>query len=123
MVYNVTILNLLFVFQANGLDERFNQTIQSMLVKFCQDSRDNWDQHLDTCTFGYNTSRHESTKFSPFELMFGRKAVLPVELQTTTLSPEAALDEFSSNPSIESNATLLAKLIDSRSKFTMYYFI
>ena len=86
-----------------------------MLVKFCQDSKSSWDEHLDTCTFGYNTSRHESTKFPPFELMFGRKAVLPVELETSTSLPEAVLEEFSSAPSIESNATFLTKLIDSRS--------
>ena len=36
--------------------------------------------YLDTCVYAYNTSRHESTKFTPFELMFGRKAVLPVEI-------------------------------------------
>lgn len=34
--------------QANGLDERFNQTIQSMLVKFCDTRKDVWDEHLDT---------------------------------------------------------------------------
>ena len=47
--------------------------------------------------------------------MFGRKAVLPVELETSTSSPEAVLEEFSSAPSIEINATCLTKLIDSRS--------
>ena len=35
---------------------------------------------MDTCTFAYNTSRHESTKFTSFEIMFGRKAILPLDL-------------------------------------------
>ena len=52
-----------------------------MLVKFCEGRKNSWDAHLDTCTYGYNTSRHDSTKFTPFQLMFGRKAVLPVELE------------------------------------------
>ena len=74
--------------QANGLDERFNQTIQSMLVKFCQERKDMWDEHLDTCTFGYNTSRHDSTKFTPFELMFGRKERITKEQIATLLQTE-----------------------------------
>ena len=30
--------------------------------------------------FAYNTSRHESTKHTPFELMFGRTATLPIDI-------------------------------------------
>lgn len=29
----------------------------------------------------YNTARHESSKFTPFELMFSRKAILPIDIQ------------------------------------------
>lgn len=77
-----------FLLQANGLDERFNQTLQNMLRKYVTDRKDDWDSFLDTCTFAYNTSRHESTLFSPFEVMFGRKPVLPVDLDVS--SPNAA---------------------------------
>ena len=101
--------------QANGLDERFNQTIQSMLVKFSDTRKDVWDEHLDACTFGYNTSRHDSTKFTPFELMFGRKAVLPIEFATQSESPEEILKEFRSAPSMESKEAFLSKLMETRS--------
>ena len=85
-----------------------------MLVKFCQKQKDVWDQHLDTCTFGYNTSRHDSTKFTPFELMFGRKAFLPIEATMQNESPEEILEEFQIAPSLESKEGFLAKLIESR---------
>ena len=46
-------------------------------MKFVQDKKNTWESYLDTCIYAFNTSRHES---SSFELMFGRKAVIPVDL-------------------------------------------
>ena len=46
-----------FQIQANGLDERFNQTLQNMLCKLVQENKESWDSFLDTCTFAYNTVR------------------------------------------------------------------
>ena len=51
-----------------------------MLRKYIQEKKEKWDDYLDTCSFAYNTSKHESTKFTPFEIMFGRKAILPLDL-------------------------------------------
>eukprot|EP00731_Ephydatia_muelleri_P002828 Em0001g2828a len=65
--------------QSNGLDERYNQTLQSMLSKAVMGHKEMWDEFIDSAVFAYNTSTHESTTYSPFEVMFGRKARLPVE--------------------------------------------
>ena len=106
---------IIYIFiQSNSLDVRFNQTIQLMLLKFCHKSKTNLDDHLDTCTFAYNTSKHDSAKYCPFELMFGRKPVLPVELDTCTDSPEATLSKFQSAPLMESNSVFVEKQIDAR---------
>ena len=59
--------------QANGLDERFNQMLIGMLVKFTNEKEENLDEFLDTCVHVYNTSQHESMHFTPFEVMFGQK--------------------------------------------------
>ncbi len=68
--------------QANGLDERFNQTLlQAMLVKCVNTKQTDWDEAVDSCVFAYNTSRHETTTFTPYELMLGRKAYLPVDVK------------------------------------------
>jgi len=32
-----------------------------------------WDELLEYATFSYNTSIHESTGYTPYELMFGGK--------------------------------------------------
>lgn len=47
-----------------SLDERFNQTLQNMLVKYISDKKEQWDQFLDMCMYAYNTSQHDSTHFS-----------------------------------------------------------
>ena len=52
-----------------------------MLVKFISEKRNMWDDLLDTCIYAYNASVHESTPFTPFEVMFGRKAVLPIDVE------------------------------------------
>lgn len=94
-----TTIICLFI-QANGLDERWNQTLQQMLVKFVAERKDTWEEFLDTCVFAYNTSRHDSSKywpilmiviyywhnitsyrFTPFEIMFGRRAIHPVDVE------------------------------------------
>ena len=51
-----------------------------MLCKYIQEKKEKWDDYLDTCSFAYNTSKHESTKFTPFKIMFGRKTILPLDL-------------------------------------------
>ena len=75
------------------MDERFNQTIQNMLVKFVGSHKGTWSSYLDTCAFAYNTSRHDSTKMTPFEVMFGRTATLPIDVKLRKSTPEEVLDD------------------------------
>ena len=75
--------------QANELDERWNQTLKNMIVNYVSSRKELWDEYLDACVFAYNTSRHESSLHTPFEVMFGRKAFIPIEL--TYLDPGSQL--------------------------------
>ena len=88
---------MFLLLKANGLDERFNQTIQTMLVKFVSSEKNEWSRFIDTCVFAYNTSRHESTKFTPFEVMFNRTATLPINIAMRNRSPEDVL-RLAQNP-------------------------
>ena len=66
--------------QTNGLNERFNQTLQRALLKMVEENQNEWDKFLDSVLFAYRTSKQSSTKFSPFFFMYGRESRLPVYL-------------------------------------------
>ena len=65
-----------------------NQTVTKAIVKYLNPEQDDWDEHIDAILFSYRTSIHALTKFTPFYLMYGREAVLPVELQMTDQTVE-----------------------------------
>ncbi|KAK8384218.1 hypothetical protein O3P69_009156 [Scylla paramamosain] len=60
--------------------ERFNQTLERAIAKFVNENHDDWDQHLDGILFSYRTEQHDSTKLTPFYVMFGCHAILPVDM-------------------------------------------
>ena len=74
--------------------ERFNQTLQNMLVKYIDQRKEQWEQLLDTCVFSFNTSKQELSQYSPFDLMFARKPVLPMDINTQQKDPETMLKQF-----------------------------
>ena len=78
--------------QCDGITERFNRTIQSMLTSFVNDNQKNWCTLLPSLAFAYNTAVHSSTKATPFELMYGRKPKVPVDLIFSHLKLELHLD-------------------------------
>ena len=65
---------------ANGLVERFNGTLKQMLKKMCMDAPLEWDRYLPAVLFAYREVPQDSTKFSPFEMLYGRSVRGPMEI-------------------------------------------
>ena len=63
---------------ANGLVERFNGTLKSMLEKLCHKEPRQWHRYINSALFAYREIPQESTGFSPFELLYGRTVQGPM---------------------------------------------
>ena len=65
---------------SNGLVERENATLKHMLQTLVQDHQKIWDKYLPYLMFACREAVHESTGFSPFELVFGRQVRGPLHI-------------------------------------------
>lgn len=81
--------------QANGLTERLNRTLANMLAMYVSSDHSNWDAALPFITFAYNSSRQDTTGFSPFFLLYGREPALLID-SLLPFPPDSTLTTFAS---------------------------
>ena len=65
--------------QTDGLMEKFNSTLISLISKSCEISDHDWDENLQMLLFAYRLSVQTSTQESPLFLLYGRDPRLPTE--------------------------------------------
>ncbi|KAL6481950.1 hypothetical protein MHYP_G00100300 [Metynnis hypsauchen] len=66
--------------QGDPQPERFNRTLLSMLGTLDPSQKPKWSQHIGLLVHAYNCTRNDATGWSPYFLMFGREARLPIDL-------------------------------------------
>jgi len=85
--------------EGNGAVERVNKTIQEVATAFCGGRQDVWAQHVREIEYALNTRVSSVTKFTPYELVYGRQPPGPRYAQVideegryvSTLSEQAAI--------------------------------
>lgn len=80
----------------NGHTERFNRTLGNMIRSLPPRSKQRWPQMLQTLTFAYNCTVHESTGYAPFYLMFGRIPRLPVDIMFHNVERDNDITDYDS---------------------------
>ncbi|MCO5565066.1 hypothetical protein L7F22_018737 [Adiantum nelumboides] len=67
--------------QCNDLNERFNGELVQILSKVTEHQGKNWDLELPSALWAYRTLVKTGTGFTPFHLVYGKEALLPVEVE------------------------------------------
>ena len=67
--------------QSNAKAECFHRTLHDVLAKKVADNQETWDLHLNQAlaAIRFNVLLSESSKFSPFYLLYNRDVVLPID--------------------------------------------
>ena len=66
--------------QSDGMVERFNKTLVTMLSAYVNEHHSNWDSYLPYVMMAYRASVHETTGFTPNYMMLGREVSTPLDL-------------------------------------------
>lgn len=59
--------------------ERLNRTLTDMISMYVDAEHRTWDAILPYITFAYNTATQETTRLTPFQLVFGRQVSTPLD--------------------------------------------
>lgn len=65
--------------QTNGIDERVNGTVIKILRYYTKENQIDWDDHLKWTLYLYNNTVHNSTGYSPYQVLFSRDSRSPLK--------------------------------------------
>ena len=71
--------------QANGLAEAFNKTLCNLLKKVANRWKKDWHERMGDVLWAYRTTYRTPTQATPYSLVYGVEAVLPLERQIPSL--------------------------------------
>ena len=75
--------------QANGQTERVNAVVKRMLAAYIDEFHPNWNELSPLVTFAYNSAKLDTIEMSPYELLYGRKPLLPQDIMMASLEHTA----------------------------------
>lgn len=108
---------------SNGSLERTHITLVHYIRQFIEKDSE-WDNWIELAMFAYNTSVHESTQKTPYELVFGKMCILPSPENLPKYDELDTYDEYliglmARLDNIRSEAR--ENLINAKEKYKRYY--
>ncbi|XP_057734195.1 uncharacterized protein LOC130949519 [Arachis stenosperma] len=79
--------------QTNGLAEAANKVILHALKKKLDDAKGLWAELIPEVLWGYNTTPQSSTKETPFRLVYGSEAMIPLEISQSSIRTQLGNQE------------------------------
>lgn len=82
--------------QTLGTVERNHRNLNEYIRAYISENITDWEHYLEYFVFCYNTTNHSSfeEKYSPFELVFGRRAKLPTIFNSDKIDPVYNIDNY-----------------------------
>jgi hypothetical protein len=77
--------------QANGQVESTNKTLEAIMTKTVQTHRKDWSDKLQEALWAYRITYKNSIGFTPYQLVYGKQVLLPIEFQIHTFKLAANL--------------------------------
>ena len=71
--------------QSNGQVEAINKILKRMLQRMIRVCKRNWNLILYSTLWAYRTSVRNATRFTPFQLVYGLEAILPIQCEIPSL--------------------------------------
>ena len=93
--------------RGNGQTERFNRTLHDLLRTLTPEEKKQWPKHLKNLLYWYNATPHATTGISPYALLFGRGAPLPIDVLNKKPSEQL---QTSAHEYLQQHLTSLEKL-------------
>ena len=66
--------------QSDGMVERFNKTLVTMLSSYVSEHQRDWDKYIPYVMMAYRSAEHETTGQTPNRLMLGREVSTPLDI-------------------------------------------
>ena len=84
-------------------------------------SHKNWNEKIAQLPFAYNTSIHESTRYTPYEIVFGRehRDLFDPQVESIEITPKSYVEQLVKTQKVLNNLVKL-NLENARERQTKY---
>ncbi|KAI5324478.1 hypothetical protein L3X38_033551 [Prunus dulcis] len=108
---------------ANGLAEAFNKTLCNLLKKVVGRTKKDWHEGINEALWAYRTTYRTPTQATPYSVVYGVEAVLPLESQIPSLRmaiQEGLTDEENAKLRLQELEALDKKRLEAQQHLECY---